>query len=157
MLGTSTDGLHRGPHIFALWKQVPACRKETVRFDSAAFVDPLWGPTLTTSQRLAPGDIAIPLYDRIRRPVLKRLVRIKGRVDSAEDCPGSTLLRQPADLITAQGIAGVDADANHVTGLNSFEHERLERLVNNPGRAERTRGCCCKHIQPTRGNYSCSE
>ena len=129
MLRTSTDGLHRSPHIFASWKQVPACRKETFRCDSAAFIYPLWGPILTTSQRLAPGDIAVSLYDRIRRPVLKRLVRIKGRVDSAEDHPGSTLLRQLADLIAAQGILGVDANANHVTGLNSFEHEAPEAPV----------------------------
>ena len=54
-------------------------------------------------------------------------------MDAAEDDPGAALARRASDLVAAQGVAGVDADADDVAGRDGRQVERLERLVDDCG------------------------
>ena len=60
---------------------------------------------------------------------LEGLFRIQGRVDAAVHDPGSAFARHASDLHASQGIAGMDADAHDVAGLNELGLNLFERLV----------------------------
>ena len=66
------------------------------------------------SQHLRPDDVAIALDDRVRGAVLARFVRVERGVNAAEDDRRATLAREAADLIAAQRVRGVDADADDI-------------------------------------------
>ena len=48
------------------------------------------------------------------------LFRIQGCVNPPEDNPGSTFTRHASDLHPSQGIAGMDANAHDVAGLDEI-------------------------------------
>jgi hypothetical protein len=54
-------------------------------------------------------------------------------VDAAVDDPGAALAGHAADLVAAQGVAGVDADADDVAGLDAFGDDLLEGFVDQDG------------------------
>ena len=56
---------------------------------------------------------------------------------------------QPADLVAAQRVAGVDADADDVAGTHARGVEYLERFVADD-RVAALRGRGGQHIQPAR-------
>ncbi len=61
--------------------------------------------------------------------MLARFVRVERGVDPAEDDRRATFAREAADLIAAQRVRRVDADADDIARLDRVGHERLERLV----------------------------
>ena len=63
----------------------------------------------------------------------------------------AALARLPADRVAAQGVAGVDADADDVARLDSFEVDRLERLVAEHGIAETPAGVAAASTYSHRG------
>jgi hypothetical protein len=81
---------------------------------------------------------------------LERFVRKQRGVNAAIDDPGAAGARHAADRVSAQGIAGVDADADDVAGLNGLGHNLLERLIDEDGISDGTRCGGCKHEEPTR-------
>ena len=97
-----------------------------------------------------PDQIAVALDDRVRRAMLARFVGIERRVDAAEHDRRAALAREAAEVIPAQRVRRVDADADHVARRDALEVERLERFVDDHRRAVvggRGRG---KHVQPAR-------
>jgi hypothetical protein len=50
-------------------------------------------------------------------------------VDAAIDDPGSAFSGDAADFIAAEGVAGVDADADDVARLDGFRDDLLEGFV----------------------------
>jgi hypothetical protein len=50
-------------------------------------------------------------------------------VDTAVDDPGSALAGDASDFVAAERVAGVDADADNVAGLDGFGSNLLERFV----------------------------
>ena len=50
-------------------------------------------------------------------------------MNAAEDDPGAALARQPADLVAAQRVAGVDADADDVARRELRGVDGVERFV----------------------------
>jgi hypothetical protein len=50
-------------------------------------------------------------------------------VDAAVDDPGSAFAGDAADFVAAEGVAGVDADADDVAGLDGFRDDLLEGFV----------------------------
>ena len=61
------------------------------------------------------------------------------------------LARKPPDLVSAQGIARVDADADHVAGGDGGRVELLERFVGDERVAVFSRCRCRQHIEPAGG------
>jgi hypothetical protein len=53
----------------------------------------------------------------------------EGGVDAALDDPGSAFSGDAADFVAAEGVAGVDADADDVAGLDGFGEDLLEGFV----------------------------
>jgi hypothetical protein len=86
----------------------------------------------------------------MRAPELMGLVRIQRRVYAAVHHARAALLHTLANLVTAKGVAGVNADPDDVTGLNAVEFQLFQRLVDDLRRAiggwRRPR----QHEEPTR-------
>ena len=59
-------------------------------------------------------EIAIAFHDGMRAAVLERLFREQRRMDAAVDHECAACTGGPADLVAAQGIECVNADADHV-------------------------------------------
>ncbi len=57
-----------------------------------------------------------------------------------------------SDLVSAQGVAGVDADADDVAGLDGRGIERIERLVAEDGIAAVKRRGGGEDVEPPRGD-----
>src|SRR5262245_59373429 len=62
-----------------------------------------------------------------------------------------------ADFVTAQRIAGMDADTNDIAGGDGGRVERVQRLVNQAGFAKVGGGRRCKDVEPTGCNDANSE
>jgi hypothetical protein len=86
----------------------------------------------------------------MRSAELEGLFRIERGVNPAEHDPGAALAHDPPDFISTQGVAGVDADADHVTGLNGQGIENLERFVRDQRVPVGARRCRREHVQPAR-------
>ena len=54
-----------------------------------------------------------------------------------------------SNFITAQCIAGVDADSNHIARLDAFGASRLDRLIHDQRISIGGRRCGGEHIQPS--------
>jgi hypothetical protein len=71
-------------------------------------------------------------------------------VDAAVDDPCAAGARHAADGVSAQGVAGVDADADDVAGMDALGDDLFERLIDEDGVAC---GCGCgggKDEEPAR-------
>ena len=99
---------------------------------------------------LAPHHVAVALGDRVRAAELVRLLRVERGMNAAEHDPGAALAREPADFVAAQRVSGVDADADHVAGLDPLGVEHLQRFVSDDGVAEVSRRRSRQHVKPAR-------
>ncbi len=54
-------------------------------------------------------------------------------MDAAVDDPGAARAGDAADLVSAQGIAGMDADADDVAGLDGLGVDLFERFIDEDG------------------------
>ncbi len=87
---------------------------------------------------LRPGDVAVAFDDGVGLAALEGFFGKERGVDAAVDDPGSALAGHAADLVAAQGVAGVDADADDVAGLDGVGDDLLERLVDEDGVAQQS-------------------
>jgi hypothetical protein len=71
-------------------------------------------------------------------------------VDAAKDDEGASLSSESSQVISAERVGRVDADADHIAWSDGVRIERLERLVDDRWRA--VAGGCCRrqHEQPPR-------
>jgi hypothetical protein len=74
-------------------------------------------------------------------------------VDAAVDDPGSAFAGDAADFVTAEGVAGMDADADDVAGLDGFGGDLFEGLVDEDGISCGRRCGCGENEEPTGGDY----
>ena len=81
-------------------------------------------------QHFRPDDVAVAFDYGVRVTPLQRFFWVEGRVNAAIDDPCATLPREPANLVAAQGIPGVNADAHQIARLDGRGDEGFERLVN---------------------------
>jgi hypothetical protein len=134
VLGAAADGLDGGPHVFVAEHEVPAGGKKFGAADAAAVVDRLKGSAgKTVGDDLAPGDVAIAFDNSVRLAAFEGFFREEGGVDAAVDDPGSAFAGDAADFVAAEGVAGVDADANDVAGLDRFGEDLFDGLVDEDG------------------------
>ncbi len=75
-------------------------------------------------------------------------------MNAAVDDPCAAFAGHAADLVSAQRIAGVDADADDVAGLDGGGVDRFERLVNEDGVAGNLWRGGGKDEKPARGDDS---
>jgi hypothetical protein len=71
---------------------------------------------------------------------LMRLVRVEGCVNSPEHHVGAASARYLPNLVTAESICRVDADADDIAGLNLNRVQSLQRLIDE-ARIAKGRGC----------------
>ena len=69
-------------------------------------------------------------------------------MNAAVNHPSAPFASDPPDLEPAIRIRGMDANADHVAGLNVFRIERLQGFVGDDRIAVLDAGCRGKHIQP---------
>ncbi len=116
MLRTSPHGLHRGPHVPIGGHQVPARGQEVLRLDAPAVVHRLKAAGDAVVEGLRPRQVAVAFHHRVGAADLERFVGKERRVDAAVDHRRAGGARQAADFIAAQGVAGMDPDADDVAG-----------------------------------------
>src|ERR1700679_3548366 len=101
MLGTTTNRLHRSPHVLVGRQQIPAGRNKLLRIDFAALVNLLRSALDAGLQHLSPDHIAIALYNRVRMTTLQCFLWVERGVDAAVDPPGAAVPRHTANLVAA--------------------------------------------------------
>ena len=84
----------------------------------------------------------------MRAAELVRLFGIERRVDAAEDDGRSALARLAADLVAAQRVERMDADAHDVAARNAVEVDRIERFVDDARVAIFARRRRGEHVEP---------
>ena len=151
MFRAAADGLHRPPHVASLGQEVPPGRDELVRIDASGLVHELQGSLRRVVEDDRPDLVAVALDDRVRAAEALGFFGIERRVDAAVDDGRALGSRLGADFVSAEGVAGVDAETHHVAGLHGLEVERFERLISNariavpggsgPGQDEQPSGC----------------
>ncbi len=94
--------------------------------------------------------IAIAFDDGVGFAALERFFRKQRGVNAAVDDPRAAAARHPAHLVAAQSVAGVDADADNVAGLNGLRDDLLERFIDEDGIAGRLWRGGGKNKQPAR-------
>ncbi len=130
--------------------QVPARGEEFAALDAAAFVDFFGLAGEAIGDDLCPGEIAVAFDDGVCFAALERFLRKQRGVNSAVDDPGAAGARHAADRVAAQGVAGVDADADDVAGLNGLGHNLLERFIDENGISDDGGRGGGKHEEPAR-------
>ena len=103
-------------------------------------------PAQAVCDDAGPDQIAVAAYDRMRRAVLGDFIRKQGGVDAAEYHPGASLSQRPPDLITAQGVARVNADADDVSGVDGAHIEWIEGLIDDLRFAPVAAGRGCQYV-----------
>jgi hypothetical protein len=157
MLRAAADGLDRGPHVLIAGHEVPARGKKLGAADAASVVDFLGSAGEAVNDGLAPRDIAVPFDDGMGVALLEGFFRKEGGVDSTVDDPGSAFAGDASDFVAAEGIAGMDADADDVSGMNGFGDNLLDGFVGKDGIAcDGWRGGG-EDEQPSRSDDRCSK
>ena len=157
MLGAAPHRLHRRPHVVLALQQVPTGGLEPARVDLPGVVDALRPAPGAVFDDRAPGEVAVALDHRVGAPAFVRLVRIERRVDAAVHDPRPALARPLAEGVADQRVAGVDADADDVAGLDPAVVERLEALVDHDRIAPLAGGRGREHVQPAGGDDGYAE
>ena len=138
VLGAAANGLHGGPHIFCGIHQVPAGGEEFAAFNAAAFVDFFGRAGDASGDDFGPGKIAVAFDDGVGLAALERFFRKQRGVNAAIDDPCAAGASHAADRVSAQGVAGVDADADDVAGMNGLGDDLLEGFIDEDGIADGT-------------------
>ena len=136
VLRTPADRLHRAPHIAPGRQQIPAAGEEGLAFNPTAVVLDARGACLAIAQGFGPGTFTVARHDSVRATELARLVWKERRMDAAVYDIRACRTCRGADLVAAERVAGMDADADDVARRDGRGVEAFERLVDQPGRAE---------------------
>src|SRR5439155_21311048 len=157
MLRAAAQRLYRRPHVPPLRKQIPSRRHELIACDAAPFVD---RPRLSSQALLddaRPDDVAVAAHDRVRLTVSRGFVRKQRGMNAAEDDPGTALAHLASDLVTAERVAGMNADADDVARANRVEIDRIERFVDDDRIAPAAAGRRREDVEPARRNHGDAE
>ena len=149
VLGAAANSLHGGPHVLLGIHQIPARGQKLLASNSSAFVDPLRLPRQAIDDDFAPGDVPVSLHHRMAFPTFQSLFGEERGVNAAIDYPRSAAARHLANLVAAQGIARMHADAHDVSRLNCIGDDLLQRFIHQNRIANRPRRGCRKHKQPS--------
>src|ERR1019366_4104441 len=133
MLRASANGLHRGPHVLVAPQQIPSRRQELATFNPSALIDAAWLASEAIGHHLAPRNIAISLHHGVSITVFQGLFGKQRSVNATIDHPRAALARHSTDLISAESIARMYADADDISRHDAFRHNLLQRLIDENG------------------------
>ena len=134
MFGAAANGLYGSPHVLVARHEIPTGGEEVCAADAAAFVDFLGRSAgHAVGDDFAPGDVAVAFDYGVGVALFKSFFGEEGGVNAAIDDPSSTFAGDAADFVAAESVAGVDADADDVAGLNGFWEDLLDGLVDEDG------------------------
>ena len=150
VLRAAPHRLHRRPHVAILRQQVPSRLAEVIAGDAPRLVHALLHARDAIVDHRPERVIAVAPDDRVRPAEIVRFVRKERRVDAAEYDLGPALAHGAPDLVPAQRVPRVDADADDVAWLHLLRVENLQRLVADHRIAETRRRGGRKHVQPAR-------
>ena len=125
--------MHGGPHVLIARRQVPTRRDELIAGDSAAVVDLLSCPRKQIGNHFSPDYIAIALDDDVGAPKLHRFIGIKSGVNTAIHNKSTAFAGHFSQFHTAQRIAGVNADTNHISGFDTVRLEWRQGFIGDEG------------------------
>ncbi len=154
MLRAAADGLDRAPHVAPLRQELPARGNEAVGIDPAGLVDPLQRTARRIVEHERPDDVAVPFDDGVCAAQIERLVGVQRGVDAAEDHDRPSGSREGANLVSAKGIAGVNADADDIAGSNRVDRKGLEGFVGDLRTPIRRRSRRREDEQPARRDHA---
>ena len=140
MLRAAAHSLHRCPHVAVTRQEIPTRWGKIFRFDPPGFIDALHRPAGTIVEYRLPHYVAIATDHSVGAAQLMRLFGIQGRVNAAEDHPSAARACLPAYLVSAQGIAVMNADAHDVAGFQSSAIRQGQSFIHDHRIAEASRG-----------------
>src|SRR5581483_7803708 len=106
-------------------QQIPARRHELLARQTTTVVHRLRLARETVRDDLRPDDVAVAPHHGMRRALDSRFVWKQRRVNPAVDDVRAARPDLAADFVPAKRVAGVDADADDVPGIDGFESKRL--------------------------------
>src|SRR5437588_5427546 len=89
--------------------------------------------------------------------VSRGFVRKQRGMNAAEDDPGAALAHLASDLVTAERVAGMNADADDVARANRVEIDRIQRFVDDDRIAPAAAGRRREDVEPARRNHGDAE
>ena len=113
--------------------QIPACGHELVARDPATVIHRLSGAFDEIGNDLTPDHVPIAFDDDMRAAEIPGFIGIEGGVDAAVHDAGAALPGRAAHLHAPKGVAGMDAYADNIAGMNGIEVHSLQRLVRDDG------------------------
>ncbi len=152
VFGAAADGLHGGPHVGVVGHEIPAGGLEPGSIDASAIVDAGGAGGDAVCEDLRPDHIAIAFDDRVGAAVFECFFGIERGVDAPIDDPGAAFAEPAAEGVAAEGVAGVDADAGDVAGLNTAGIDLFERFIPDEWIAEGAGRGGGQDIEPARGD-----
>ena len=130
--------------------QVPSRRQQLLRLDASPFVRRLQAPRDAVLERPSPGQIAVTLDDGVGATEFVGLLREERGVDATVDHGRAGLPRQTTNLIAAERVARVDADADDIASDDGRRVQWLERFVGDDRVAVVPRRRLRQYVQPPR-------
>ncbi len=150
MLRTAADRLHRSPHVFVGGQQIPSRGDERAAFDSPAVIKRLERPRDVVVEHGRPDHVAVTLDYGMGRAVFPCLVGIESGMNAPEDDRRAALAGDTSELISPQGVGGVNANPHDITRRDTVRVKRFERLIDDHRRPIVRWRRCGQHVQPTR-------
>ena len=157
VLRAAANGLDRAQHVAPFGHQIPARGHELVGVDAAGLVDRLQGAARRVVEHDRPGHVAVALHHRVRAAKALRFLGVERGVNAAVDHDRAARPGLGPDLVATQGVAGVNAQADHVSGFHAVEVEGFQRLVGDSRVAIACRRRSGEHEQPTWSDDSYAE
>jgi hypothetical protein len=146
MLGAAANRLDRRPHVLAGRNQRPAGRLEVAAFDFAAVVHRARRLLRAIGNHLRPHQIAVAFDDRVRAAERGSFLGVQRRVNAAKDDIGAAGARDLTDFVSLHGVAGMNANADHIAGRDSLWIPGFERFVGDERIAVHFGGRCREHV-----------
>jgi len=94
-----------------------------------------------------PSEITVASDDRVGTAQIEGLVGIERGVNASENYDRPSRPQESADLVPAQGVAGVNTDSDNIPGLNRADLEGLERFI------RELRGPKCRRGRPSEDEH----
>ena len=138
-------------------QQLPARGDESIGIDPSRLIDGLQSTACRIAEHEWPGNVAVAFDDSVGSPETERLVRIERGVNAAKGHGGPASPRQLAKLVSAKGVAGVNADPDDIAGLNGVHIDGLEGVVRDPWVSKRRRRRGSEDEQPPRRYHADAE
>jgi hypothetical protein len=121
--------------------------------DASAFVDFFRSAGEAIGDYFGPGHVAIAFDDGVGFSGGKGFFGKEGGVNAAVDDPCSAGAGHAADGVSAESVAGVDADADDVSGVDALGSDLLEGFIDEDWVACAARGGGSEDEEPSRGDY----